>query len=391
MKPVFICSLVLSFSVVFSLTRLPHGNAMLCSTIIDTDYLYYEETSPFTITASGFDVNPIGEIVLISSPVGLYLYDARTLMPLKTVHCGANNYVYAWSPDGSQFALYYSTCIGIEIWSAESLTIQQTLTFHEDSPYCTDPFPEEPYAPSGMVNQLAWSSTGRYLAARASGSIPTRIWNLSAGTLVISTSSSNAGEIAWSPDSSTLAYARSESCIVEGWTLSEERFEELFEIPCVSRPPTANLGIYWLSWSSANQIAVSGASLDNPIFLWDANIGNLSETQYVGASDLSWSPEGSILASVVRPEIGDEGHNDIILLDTSGNLTHRITSIDERITEIAWHPNGEAIFVLSADDVLSTQLRLYSIGNQGVDAFLYSCITWRKENADFDCVNFASQ
>lgn len=361
---------------------------LLCPNVTEA----YREFSPATLAVSSFSVSPDGTNMLLASPVGLYWYNPLTLEYLRTMRCEPARYWITWSSDSSRFALYYSTCIGIEIWETATLTVQQTLTFPEDSPYCADPNPLEPYAPPGWVDQLVWSPDSQLLAARGTRNVPTRVWDLSTGGAVLVTPSYNAAQVAWSPDSGRLAYVH--DCVVEEWRVGSIGFEPLFEIPCTPPEPpfdsSFNEPTYSLiSWSITNKIAVGSAYRSQHIYLWDAITTRLIDTGFLEATNLVWNPDGTVLAAVIpsTPEYPSGFHN-IIFLDEHGELISRITSNPDRILEIAWHPDGEMLYVLSEDNVLSRQLRLHDVHSGEVIDYIYSCVTYRADDPTFDCENF---
>jgi WD40 repeat protein len=303
------------------------GSDTLCTNIIDSYAMYYRETSPSTITVRNFSVSPDGENMLISSPVGLYMYDARTLLYQETIRCGDVS-VFAWSPDGAQFATFVTPCVGVEIWDTQTKTVQQALPTPEDSPYCADPFPEEPYVSFGALIQIAWSSDGHYLATHGNGIVPTRIWNLEFSTVALTFASDEAGELSWSPDGMTLAYVKSTDCVVREWKVGFEEFVPLFATPCPAHQPPFYFGHKWISWSSTNQIAVANVQ---SLYFGDGDTGGITKIDGITElSGITWNPDGTTLAAIVSPEVGElvhqisesEGYNDAPQAYQCGNTPH---------------------------------------------------------------------
>ena len=364
----------------------------LCPNVVN----YYRETSAPTITVMDFKISPDGKTLLLSSPVGLYLYDAKSLSYIDTIRCNDDNtksyYRFAWSPDNLQFALYYSTCVGIQIRDLLNRTVQKTLSFPNDDPYCADPFPEEPYTGIGLVNNLLWSPNGQYLAAIGNEPMPLRVWDLKTNTALLVDPPVFSGRqpnlqpapIAWSPDGTQLVYAH--DCRVDQWNNVSKAFTLQFDLPCEN----TDVSYYRISWSTKNRIAI--AKGHDPLFIWDMDGKRLlpltPNEEISSITNVAWSPDGTILAAVTPPETGKPGTNNITFLDTNGKILSQITSNPERIEEIEWHPDGKHLYILSEDNVLSRQFRLYDVTSRKVIAFLNSCVTWHNENPAFDCENY---
>ncbi|MEQ8677117.1 MAG: WD40 repeat domain-containing protein [Aggregatilineales bacterium] len=321
------------------------------------------------------------------TPAGAYLYDSNTLDYLETVRCfegeiTETSTIFAWSPDGSQFATLYSPCVGVEIRDTETNAVEQTFPTPEDSRDCSDPFRDEPDGSGLAPQQMVWSADGRYLAVRGTISVPTRLWDLDTGELGFSTSEILPWDLVWSPEGHTLAAVY--DCLIEQWTPDASSFELLFEIPCNPPPNQMNDDQFFdLSWSSQNQIAVSGSGRNGPsLFILDiATSEFFAYEDGIVVDDISWSPDGNILAIASSPGI--------VLLDKQGNRISEITVEDPWI-EMAWHPNNEWLYVNSYL-YSSTQLAIYDISTGEIINFIHSCVRWREQDPSFDCESYIDQ
>jgi WD40 repeat protein len=374
-----ISAVVLALVTIYS-AQASYEIGALCPNVTD----YYREFSTDNLLVDNFAISPDGATLLVSSPVGLYLYDAQILEYIGTLACGGGHYVFVWSPDGSQFASFVSPCVGIQIWSASTLELEKTLTFSEDAPFCSNPSPELPGVPS--VQGLEWSPDGRYLAAI--GGNPFRIWDVLMGTAVFESDSIQAAclfdqcyaaeRLAWSPDGNRLAYI--DNCTIQQWTIEDESFQNSLELPC----DYPDWGYYFVDWSVSNRLVAGGGR--DPLQLWDANTNEFLASPDVRAVLGVWSPYGTLLATATSPNtISDE----ISIFDTGGQLV-RTFEVPNRIRQIAWHPDGQHLYVSAMDELLAGKFWLIDTETGEPVASLISCTAQKSENPSFDCATLES-
>lgn len=349
----------------------------MCPNVISSPMFAYRERSPATIAVLGFDINPNGETMLVSTPVGVYLYDAQTLEFIRAIRCQGDHPVdlgrlFAWSPDGTQFALLYSPCVGVEIRDAESNEVVRSFPTPDDSPYCADPYPEEPSPGRRQPDQIVWSPDGRYLAVKGTRDVPTRVWNLESEELEISTSAFVAQDLEWSLDSQKLLALH--ECTVEEWVVGKDSFMPLYEIPC-SMSSDKIIPNYYdeLSLSSTNRLVIAGSY--EGLYLWDLDTDEILVTDFRASGsgpNVDWNSEGSLLVA------GDN------ILDADGKLVKHLEDNKASI-EIAWHPSKKWLYIADYDSPLSIQLRILDVDSGEVVAFINSCTRWKSIDPSLDC------
>ncbi|HEU0001065.1 MAG TPA: WD40 repeat domain-containing protein [Ktedonobacteraceae bacterium] len=145
-----------------------------------------------------------------------------------------------------------------------------------------------------------WSRDGKFIAAYGfddAKKIPTlQIWGVATQRLVFTTDLPNSrrSAIAWSPDSSRLAFSSSTG-LIESWEMPSGQHLITYPVPGL----TANQK-QWLclNWSYDGRYLAAG-SYDGPMQIWNAQTTAISYTNHanIDVQALAWSPNRPVIAS----------------------------------------------------------------------------------------------
>lgn len=201
---------------------------------------------------------------------------------------------------------------------------------------------------TGLVTALAFSRDGKYLAA-ASGSTGSvgevRFYNVPASglpdskpLLLLAGHRDLILDLAWSPDSKTLASS------------GYDRLIKLWEVPSGKELHSLkdhSDSVYALGFSTNGQLLASAAA-DRAVKVWDVSSGTrlytLGEaTDWLYA--LAWSPQGNQLAAagVDKSIRAWEANAD------GGKLIHSVFAHDGSITRLVYAPDGKTLYSVSED------------------------------------------
>jgi len=259
-----------------------------------------------------------------------------------------------WSPDGKRFA---SDCgDGVKIWDTPSGKLirhleradleNRSLNWGEvDSTLVSLPdltktaWSWDPATGEDLLSTIVpmetqdaiWSPDGRKVACISPKW--TLIWDAHSGELLQRLDQSD-GEIAWSPDSTTLASVDNDRSIrlwdpatgksiktieeMENWTDvlawspdgtklaagSKDNLIRIWDVATGDRLTTLtghSESVYHLAWSPDDGTTLASASVDLTIRLWDTSSGkalSIIQGHNSEVTKLSWSPDGSMLGSV---------------------------------------------------------------------------------------------
>lgn len=237
------------------------------------------------------------------------VWDVTTGKLLLTLRSRDNGFSsLAWSPDSKRFATgsWRNTAT---IWDADTGEELLTLRGH-----------------TGAVLSISWRADGKELAT-GSADATTKVWNTAITGTELMTLGGRSGvaayDLAWSPDGSRLAIARSDNAIV---VRDIATGKELVTIH-------SEVNVRRLAWTSDGKRLVSRTDLAK---MWDAKTGQ--ELRTLGSHDrplgvFAWSPGGE------RVAVAGVGGIDILDATTAQTLLN-LDRLMCQTTSLAWSPDG---------------------------------------------------
>ena len=150
------------------------------------------------------------------------------------------------------------------------------------------------------LTALTWSPDNVYVAVGCTKGV-VRIWNVAKGTLVIGPTSSSTNRIsslAWSPDGTLLAIARSGESAVVLWDVREARQSAVLQ-----EQADVNRSVNFLAWSADGKQLM--ATTDLAVRIWDVagarlvrTLDSQSPQDQAGRRAAAWSPDGKRIATL---------------------------------------------------------------------------------------------
>ena len=265
----------------------------------------------------------------------------------------------AWSTDGKKVAACDDTGI-MHIWAiANPLIISRSvLSVNVAAQGIVQSFTIPGQQGIPIVNALAWSPDGKYLAI---ASDLASIMDATAGTLVRMLQPSKGDgdivQIAWSPDGQYLATAKANRTNDKGnihiYLWATNGWSETQQLP------GAYDAISSMVWSvQGNRLLVAGdistsPTLQSNVQIWDGETATpllLQKAEYTGGtSGAAWSPDGNFF--VVGT--GEKNRSVLRVYTTAGTFHSTYASSDQSsLVAMVWSPSNhiEAVFGPSAND-----------------------------------------
>lgn len=275
---------------------------------------------------AGMAWSPDGRRLAAGRGHQLLLWDTATAKPERILE-GHTSLVSAvdWSPSGDRLVSASRDNSAI-IWDAETGDRLFLLEGHTQS-----------------VADVDWSADGHWIASAGSLDDTVRVWDPESGQLVTTLSGNDFGvwSVAWSPDSHTLAAGNNDGAILF-WEVDDDgRF---------SLEDSLRRHLNWiadLSWSpDGSRIASAGA--DNRVLITDLAT-NKAET-YVGhlapVRGVAFNHDGTRLASVSRDGLA------IVWDANPGAITELLITLPGHTAganSVAWSPDGRQLATGSDD------------------------------------------
>lgn len=240
------------------------------------------------------ELSPDGQMLAVGSSVGIWIYDAHTLEPVKLLK-GHTDIVQAvaWSPDGSQIASggWDNTLRLWDVNSGEQIGIieindqflavawsptgEQIMATTWGSPIlifevATTRQIGELVGFEDTVQHLRFSPDGHWLAAADSNEHSTiRVWDAQTGELHLEFPAHDGpiGNLSWTPDGTQLMSTSADGeSLARVWHVVAENAEIRFELI------GHEYGVYDIAYSpDGREIVTSGG--DNLLMVWDAENG----------------------------------------------------------------------------------------------------------------------
>jgi WD40 repeat protein len=221
--------------------------------------------------------SPDGRLIALGlSSEGIRLWDSERLTPVgrPLLETGGEVWALEFTPDGSALAAVTDNGMAT-VWDVEN----RSLLWGPDT------------VATGAVTGLSISPDGTRLATASAGGVSLR--ELANGDLLTAVGEGvSAGDVAFSPDGSTVAFVHADGGTAEVWDLARRaRIARL--------PVRGESGSYAIAFSPDGESVATGPLADPYVRVWDVDTGDLIrklDQGSAGALTLDFSPDGRILA-----------------------------------------------------------------------------------------------
>jgi Tol biopolymer transport system component len=259
----------------------------------------------------------------------IYVMDADGSNARRLTFDGIHNSIYgrgiiAWSPDGSQIA--FASGEGIYVMAADGSNMR----------HLTDEGWDPAWSPDGSQIVFNWDRDIYIINADGSSQ-----QNLT-GNSVLDRNPF------WSPDGSQIAFESDRDGKRQVYVMAADG-------SYVRRLTYDSNGASILAWSPDGQLTFGVYGYYNDSYydyidVMAADGSNRHHLTDVGATDFTWSPDGSqiVLLTFCSNDLKD-GHWEIYLMDADGSNLHRLTNNNTDDWEPAWSPNGGWIVFMSGE------------------------------------------
>ena len=282
--------------------------------------------------------SPDGDLLVVASAIGIWIYDANTnkVLHLLTGHLDTVNSV-CFSPDGKTI-VSGSSDKTVRLWDADTGKHLKTLTAH-----------------TRAINSVCFSPDGKMIAS-AGEDHNVRLWDADTGkhlkTLMGHTNDVNS--VCFSPDGKTIASTSG------NFLGSDDHTVRLWDAATGKHLKTLT-GHTWAVFSvcfSPDGKTIASASGDETVRLWDADTGKhlytLDKSHRSAVNSVCYSPDGKIIATasgMLIDEHSPESDDNKIRLWDAATGQHLRTLIGHSVwvNSVCFSPDGETIASASAD------------------------------------------
>lgn len=311
-------------------------------------------------------------IVASGKEMQIRIFDATTGELLRALEPKSLSTVWSvcWSPDSTQLVSAHNDGV-VRIWDVDSDRMQE-IHGHTAPPLCVQWSADGKRIVSGgldrsvrvwdvetadrtgtigwgsaHVSGIDWSSDGAYLASCGHDNF-VRIWNTTSGELAVVIDGNNQNNrrgqlktVRWSPDNSLVAAAgRFDS--VDVWEAATGKLLQRLQGHVVRSIS--------LDWHPNGDTLATGDS-EGSVRIWNLASGN-QIAEFAGPSSVqvvSWSPDGSRLASVSSDE-----HGPVVFIRSTSNwaIENVLRGHTKQINSISWGSNGLELVTGSNDGTM---------------------------------------
>jgi hypothetical protein len=231
-----------------------------------------------------FDISPDLRTIAFATSQGVVLYDLESYKHLRTLNESESVYKVAWSPDGGELAsgdiVRKNSEFGkshLVVWD----TSNWQVAFEESG---TDETLDSIYG------DIAWSPDSQSLADSING-MGVLVHDIGTGEIISQQETLSAYEISWSPDGSRLVSTGDLAYGIRRWKVSTDESVRLFD-----QRASSSLRI---AWSPDGERIASGHA-EGRVCFWTATTNKCDgfiRAHQGEVFSLAWSPDGNQLAT----------------------------------------------------------------------------------------------
>ena len=231
-----------------------------------------------------FSISPDMKTIAFATTQGVVLYDLKSYEHLKTLNETESFYLVDWSPDGTKLAAG-GLVKGISEFGKSHLVAWDTSawkTVFEQTG--TDDTLDSIYG------NIAWSPDSRSLADSING-IGVLVHDIQTGKVISKQETLTAHGISWSPDGSRLVATGDLASGIRRWKVSTDEAVRLFD--------QRTGGFMQIAWSPDGKRIASG-SFEGKVCFWTAVTNKCDGFIYAHQNavfSLAWSADGNQLAT----------------------------------------------------------------------------------------------
>lgn len=284
-----------------------------------------------------FSVSPDMKTIAFATSQGVVLYDLKSYEHLKTLNETESFYLVDWSPDGTKPAAG-GLIMGSSEFGKSHLVAWDTSTWEAVFEQTGEDETLE-----AIYGDIAWSPDSRSLADSING-MGVLVHDIQTGKVISRQETLAAHSISWSPDGSRLVATGDLASSIRRWKVSTDEAVRLFD-----RSVGGFLNIAW----SPNGKRIASGNFEGKVCFWTVatnKCDSLIKAHQDAVFSLAWSPDGNQLAT---------GGGIIRIWNTNtGKLIKSFGLNDDSIyTHLEWLGNNQPLVSAETgyeDDALNT-------------------------------------